>query len=337
MITERNETALKPSPNSGQPGFDTTPKAPDLDHQPGPHSSLDLAIQSDRICLLDPSIIIQAQCFNRLPDVYDSDEFDALKCSVLAAGGNQQPILIRTLAEPHANATYEVVYGHRRLRACKELSLRVRAIVATDLTDGDAALARLRENEARSNLSPFEFGLQIRHAMDVTPGLSQRQLALALGRDVSDVNRALQLALLPDAVLTAFASPRDLQFRHAKPLSDAMKERLPEVLAAASTIASAGKKLSPNEVLDKLVGTDKSGGVGRSNTQGEQAIKLDGQAIGHIKIGKAGRCVVEIDEPLDQRDQDALMRSIVVFARKRRDKAAAKVLKSKVNATGASA
>ena len=296
-----------------------------------------LTFHPDRICMIDPSLIVTSSSFNRLPDSYDSDEFDALKCSLMAAGGNQQPILVRKLAEPLAVAHYEVVYGHRRLRACKELALLVRAIVATGLTDGEAALARLRENEARSNLSPFEFGLQIRNAIDVTPGLSQRQLALALGRDVSDVNRALQLALIPDSVLVAFASPRDLQFRHAKPLSDAMKFCMAAVVAAASEIAKEGKKLPPNEVLDKLIGAGESGSVGRSNSRLEQPIQLDGESIGRIKTGKGDRCVIEIDELMDRRDRDVLSRSILAFMRKRRDKLASKLPKPTADTTGAAA
>jgi len=263
-------------------------------------------------------VIAQTTTANRLADAYDSDEFDTLKCSILAAGGNQQPILVRKLAEPKSNASFEVVYGHRRLRACMELSLRVSAIIATELNDADAALARLRENESRLDLSPIEFGLQIRYAMDVNPGLSQRQLALALGRDVSDVNRALQLALLPAAVIGAFRTPKDLQFRHAKPLSDAIKERGSEVLATASAIASEGNKLLPNEVVEKLVSAKERGGVGRSNTRSDQPIELDGQLIGRIKTGQGGRCIIEIDEPLDRREQDALTRNILAFARKRR-------------------
>lgn len=81
----------------------------------------------------------------------DGDGFDALKTSI-ADGGQQVPILVR---RSDAQGRFEVIYGRRRLRACRELGIKVRANVQ-DLDDQSALLAKGLENAARRNLSFYE-------------------------------------------------------------------------------------------------------------------------------------------------------------------------------------
>lgn len=81
----------------------------------------------------------------------DSDGFEALKSSI-SEGGQQVPILVR---RSDVQGRFEIVYGRRRLRACRELGLKVRANVE-DLDDATALLAKGLENAARRNLSFYE-------------------------------------------------------------------------------------------------------------------------------------------------------------------------------------
>ncbi len=81
----------------------------------------------------------------------DSDGFDALKSSI-EEGGQQVPILVRRSS---IDGRYEIIYGRRRLKACRELGLKFRANVE-DLDDASALLAKGLENAARRNLSFYE-------------------------------------------------------------------------------------------------------------------------------------------------------------------------------------
>lgn len=81
----------------------------------------------------------------------DDAGFDALKASI-ADGGQQVPILVRP---SEAKGRFEVVFGRRRLRACRELGIKVRANVQ-ELDDQAALLAKGLENAARRNLSFYE-------------------------------------------------------------------------------------------------------------------------------------------------------------------------------------
>ena len=81
----------------------------------------------------------------------DGDGFETLKSSI-KDDGQQVPILVR---RARTEGRFEVIYGRRRLRACRELGLKVRANVQ-ELDDATALLAKGLENAARRNLSFYE-------------------------------------------------------------------------------------------------------------------------------------------------------------------------------------
>lgn len=82
----------------------------------------------------------------------DDQSLEALKTSI-QEGGQQVPILVRR--SKTTDGRYEAIYGRRRLKACRELGIKVRANVQ-DLDDATALLAKGLENAARRNLSFYE-------------------------------------------------------------------------------------------------------------------------------------------------------------------------------------
>lgn len=82
----------------------------------------------------------------------DDEGFEALKNSI-REGGQQVPILVRR--SKAAEGRFEAIYGRRRLKACRELGIKVRANVQ-DVDDATALLAKGLENAARRNLSFYE-------------------------------------------------------------------------------------------------------------------------------------------------------------------------------------
>ena len=68
-------------------------------------------------------------------------DVDGLKASI-EANGQRVPILVR----PLDGDRYSLIYGRRRLEACRELGIKIRAIVTE--TDGDRSLKdQLLENQ----------------------------------------------------------------------------------------------------------------------------------------------------------------------------------------------
>ena len=201
---------------------------------------------------LEPSLIKASAWANRLEDSFSNAEFAKLKQEIEEAGRNVQPIKVRPIpaTEPQQ---YEIVYGHRRHRACLELGLPVWALIES-LDDATMYVEMERENRDRADLSPYEQGQMYIKGAALFGGM--RKLAEKIHRDISDISRATSIAKLPETVLVAFPSKNDVQFRWAKPLTDACSAAPAQVEQRAKAIVqrrSSGERLSAQEVFAQLI------------------------------------------------------------------------------------
>ncbi len=200
--------------------------------------------------LLDPQTIRSSRWANRHESSFQDADFEELKAEIESAGGNVQPIKVRPLEAGAGGVRYEVVFGHRRYRACLELGLKVAAITE-EVGDLQLWMQMERENRSRKDLSAWEQGVAYQRALDA--GFFPNALAMskAIGRSVGAVSGALAIANLPVEVIAAFASPSDVQFRYAKELRDAVVQAPEAVLAAAKALKDTGPQPAA-EVFKKL-------------------------------------------------------------------------------------
>ena len=198
---------------------------------------------------LDASRVRSSRFNNRHDDHYRSAAYNSLVEDISAAGRNVQPIRVRPVVGDPA-AEFEVVYGHRRLRACQQLNIPVEAILAND---DDAALfeAMCRENSARADLSPFEEGMSYRRALELGIYPSQRKLAAAVGVTQAHISQSLVVANLPEEVIAAFPSPLEIQFRWADTLEKCLKVDQKALIARALAVAPQ-ESMSAKQVFEFL-------------------------------------------------------------------------------------
>jgi ParB family chromosome partitioning protein len=247
---------------------------------------------------LDPLVVRPSQWANRHEHSFADAAFAELKADIEAAGTNVQPICVRPFkpkalngSTPDREAGYEVVYGHRRHRACLELGLPVQAMVK-DVDDQTLFEAMERENRARKNLSAWEQGTMYRRALDAGLYPSQRRLSEALGVDVSLVSKSLALARLPDAVVAAFPSPLDIQFRWAQPLSEALQKDPEGVIARAVRIRTAGQSQTAAQVFTALLSAQTPEALNGS-TRPKRVIEGRGGRRAVLCRDKGGKLTVE--------------------------------------------
>ena len=203
--------------------------------------------------LIDADKIAPSKWANRTEDGFESGDFKRLKDEIRDAEGNVQPIKVRPLQG--VNDRYEIVFGHRRHRACMDLGLPVLAMVE-DLNEQELFKEMDRENRARLDLSPWEQGMMYRRALDEGLFGSMGELAAGLGVDKGNISKAVRLAELPADIVAAFPSPRDLQYRWSKLLNDAMQNDPEKVLERAQQIATSTEgKPGAKQVLEILIGT----------------------------------------------------------------------------------
>lgn len=261
---------------------------------------------------MDPKQIKPSKWANRDDTHFQTVAFARLKEEIGNAGGNVQPIKVRPVAgEPVDGVKWEIVFGHRRHRACLELGISVFTLIQHEMADAELFVEMERENREREDLSAWEQGVMYMRALEQGLFPSAKQLAAAIDRDMSNISRAMALAKLPSDVVRAFGSPLNLQFRWATELKDA-NQRDPEgLLAMSRELASRPSQLSPGEVFALLTGASKR------STKGQGAISEwkdnEGKRLAVLTLDRNRKVSIAFDQPMDETQQRRLGKLIDGF------------------------
>lgn len=157
----------------------------------------------DVVVALDPALVDASFQEDRLGD--GREEFEALKAAV-EAHGQSSPIMVRP--HPSIEGRYQIIFGHRRTRAARELGIPVRAIIK-QLADVEHIIAQGQENTQRANLSFIEKALFAKGLID--RGMSKEVAKSALNVDDTLLSRMLAVAEgVPDLVLKALGSAKGI-------------------------------------------------------------------------------------------------------------------------------
>jgi ParB family chromosome partitioning protein len=246
---------------------------------------------------LDPVTVVPSRWANRELAHFSTDSFAQLKAEIASAGGNVQPIKVRPVApERDARETFEIVYGHRRHRACLELGLPVLALVQNTMADTDLFVEMERENRNRADLSAWEQGTMYLRALELGLFPSARQLSSAIDRDLGNIGRAMALAKLPSEVVAAFGSPLNLQFRWATPLKDAHQRDPEGLLDAARRVAQQDPRPSPAAVFAAL--TQPSVATAPRSRPAIEWKDESGAVLASLERDRKGRATLSFAEPL---------------------------------------
>jgi len=128
-------------------------------------------------------------------------EFSEEELAELAASirenGLLQPLVVRP--SPGASGRFELVAGERRFRCVKRLAWDEVSVVVRDVEDKTLLVLALVENIQRSALNPLEEAEGYR-ALAEEFGLSQDQIAQAVGKSRPTVANMLRLLRLPPSV-----------------------------------------------------------------------------------------------------------------------------------------
>jgi ParB family chromosome partitioning protein len=227
----------------------------------------------------------------------DDARLDELTRSI-QANGIIQPILVR-----RTGSTYRIIAGERRWRAAQRAGLHKVPVVVRDMKEGSERQSlelALIENIQRENLNPVDEATAYQRLADEF-GLTQDQIAAAVGKDRSSVANFMRLLKLPDEVRADLASGA-LSMGHARALL-----ALPDAAAqrhAAREVISRGLSVRDAELLVRKLG---SAGRYTETTARSSAAKPDvhtraaedrmrfalGTKVRIVRRGQAG--VIEIE------------------------------------------
>ncbi|MEQ6204952.1 plasmid partitioning protein RepB [Sulfitobacter sp. HNIBRBA2951] len=177
----------------------------------------------------------------------EGDGFDALKTSI-ESEGQQVPVLVR---KAQADGRYEIIYGRRRLRACRDLGIKVRANVQ-DLDDATALLAKGLENAARRNLSFYEkarFAAVIQQA-----GHDTKTVRQVLGLSASGLSHLTKVTdNVPEAVGDQIgAAPKSGRPKWTA-LADAFLAKKANALTCTKILTGLDGGMTSDERLERLL------------------------------------------------------------------------------------
>jgi ParB family chromosome partitioning protein len=171
----------------------------------------------------------------------------------IRVNGIIQPILVR-----RTGSTYRIVAGERRWRAAQRAGLHKVPVVLREFAEGsEKQLLELAliENIQRENLNPVDEA-QAYQRLAAEFGLTQDQIAAAVGKDRSSVANFMRLLKLPEEVRGQLASG-ELSMGHARALL-----ALPDAAAqrhAAREVVSRGLSVRDTELFVKKLGAPDPG------------------------------------------------------------------------------
>jgi ParB family chromosome partitioning protein len=168
---------------------------------------------------------------------FSEPELAELEASIKASG-LLQPIVVRALS----SEKWELVAGERRLRAVNRLGWTNVPVVIRDFDDRAMLTLALVENLQRADLNPLEEAEGFQRLIDEF-GLTQQQVADAVGKDRTSITNLLRILTLQPAVKQLVADGA-ISAGHARALLP-VKDEIRQLELAKATV---DEQLSVREV-----------------------------------------------------------------------------------------
>lgn len=258
---------------------------------------------------VDPTHCVMWERHNRAYELLNEDNCRDLIDSIKSQGQQEFPAIVRRL-QGGSNAEFEVICGARRhfavswLRSHNYPQFRY-LVEVRDLTDEEAFRLADVENRDRQDISDFE------RARDYAGALEQyyggRQKAMAQRLEVSEgwLSRYLALARLPEAVIAAYPSIRDVKELHARVLKPLLADPklMPSILEAARELSQkqASARMGQGSLVDaaQVLATLKTAATGPKRLRPlEQVFRGDTEAAGVTLRKRGAKVTLEFSEKL---------------------------------------
>ncbi|MBX3605331.1 MAG: ParB/RepB/Spo0J family partition protein [Piscinibacter sp.] len=134
---------------------------------------------------------------------------EGLAENIKAEGRIHEPLLVRPRTnpmfkdDPEGATGFELVFGHRRLRAAQLAGLATAPCMVRAMTDAEARSAQIAENLQREDVHPLEEAVGMREMIEAD-GVTPEQIAARQGKSLAYVYARLKLNSLCDELREPF-------------------------------------------------------------------------------------------------------------------------------------
>lgn len=242
------------------------PATPEAGQKPGETSPRSLKSMSDVLSQVSAQATQEVDV-NEISDSEIADRFDVSEgledlIASIKTSGQQLPALLRYRRGP--GPRYEVVYGRRRIAACRALGIKVKAHVK-DMDQREALVSQALENSARLERSFIEQAIFATRLEG--QGFTRAEIGEVLAVDKGTVSKLIGVARdVPDAVIYKIGAAHEagrrpwLELRRLIKAENAPSEEF--ILSLVSEEGSASEKLGT--VIDALhrIADEQDGATG---------------------------------------------------------------------------
>ncbi len=188
------------------------------------------------VTLLDIEVIDRSPYQPRR--IFNETALSLLADSIQANGGLNNPIVVR----PKADGRFELVGGERRWRAHEILQWNQIEAYVRDLSDEDAAVLAVTDNDSQEALTDFERALSYKNLLDQKTVKNQMTLSRRVGRSMATISRCLAYFKLPEEVLTLLEDdPAFIGTKHVADLAALADEGHKDLVVQAAQLIFDGK------------------------------------------------------------------------------------------------
>jgi ParB family chromosome partitioning protein len=215
--------------------------------------------------------------------------------SIRDTGGLITPIVVRPLGDG-----YELIAGHTRYSACKQLGYNEIPAVVRPMADAEAARALAADNLTRKDLADFEIFKQLNTLFAAGFLKSNSEASRLLGRTRQDIIRYQAYGQLPPEVIELLdAQPDLIGAAAAKNMLDFLPSRTDCVIEACRRLASGRLKnqsaalswieqqYREKPIRNEQRVLDKAGATVGKIVWGESGLKLVGKTLDLAKVEAA--------------------------------------------------
>lgn len=163
-------------------------------------------LKEHSLITIDPNSIIITEWANRAESFLENDSFQKLVDDI-EVNGQLSPIAVRP--SPTQKGSYELIFGRRRLEACKKLGISV-SIVVEQADDKRLVTLQEIENLHREDITFIDRAKSYRKMIDKRIFENQSKLSEAFCLDRSTVSMYLKISnTLPDYIFSSLFSKQE--------------------------------------------------------------------------------------------------------------------------------